>query len=193
MVAPLGPRSPLVLRRRTARTMGRDAGYVTAETALVLPAVAVVATLLVWMLAVGAAQLRCVDAARTAARDVARGEPPGQVADDVRAAAPVGAVFSVSDDGRLLRARVAVRVPLPGPLGRAGLAVDLSGTAFAEPEMSLPQVAVCGGCHAAPPGASAPAATSAPRGAAPPGAGAPRRPQPTTRPSASGRRGNGGG
>ena len=46
----------------------------TAELALVLPLLVAVTLGLVWLLAVGAAQVRTVDAARETARAVARGD-----------------------------------------------------------------------------------------------------------------------
>ena len=53
-------------RRRDQR------GAVTAELALALPLLFAVTVGLVWLLAVGAAQIRVVDAARESARAVAR-------------------------------------------------------------------------------------------------------------------------
>jgi hypothetical protein len=47
---------------------------VTAEAAAVLPLVALVALLLVWVVSVGVVQVRVVDAARDAARAIARGD-----------------------------------------------------------------------------------------------------------------------
>ncbi|OSC53291.1 hypothetical protein B5181_38000, partial [Streptomyces sp. 4F] len=52
--------------RRWSR--GSDKGFVTAETAVVLPVLVVFAMALVWGLLVVAAQIQCVDAARTGAR-----------------------------------------------------------------------------------------------------------------------------
>jgi hypothetical protein len=50
---------------------------VTAELALGLPLLVAVAIGLVWLLAVGAAQVRVVDAAREGARALARGDTEG--------------------------------------------------------------------------------------------------------------------
>jgi Flp pilus assembly protein TadG len=52
-----------------------ERGAVTAELALGLPLLLAVTVGLVWLLAVGAGQVRVVDAAREAARALARGDP----------------------------------------------------------------------------------------------------------------------
>ena len=78
--------------RRTSR--GADRGAVTAETALVLPILLMTTIGLVWLLSLGAAQLRVIDAARETARAVARG-------DDVAAAVAVGERVA-PDGGRVV-------------------------------------------------------------------------------------------
>lgn len=94
-------------------------GSVTAETALVLPAVAV---LLAGVLALGSvvlAQVACVDAARAGARAAARGDASTQVLDQARSLAPAGAsvrmVRRPADVTVMVRARVIL--PLPGSPG----------------------------------------------------------------------------
>jgi len=59
---------------------------VSAETAVALPALVVVLATLLWGLAVGVMQIRCVAAARGAALAAARGEAEAQVAGQVRRA-----------------------------------------------------------------------------------------------------------
>ena len=55
--------------------MSRDErGAVTAETSVVLPLLVAVTLAMVWLVAVGLAQMRATDAAREAARALARGE-----------------------------------------------------------------------------------------------------------------------
>ncbi|MCB5166064.1 pilus assembly protein [Streptomyces bambusae] len=103
-----------------------DRGYVTAEAALVLPALVVFATLLVWALMAAAGQIRCVDAARAGARAAARSEPPDRAAAIAREAAPAGARISVQREGDLWRVRV--EAPAPGP---AALRVRLGARAAA--------------------------------------------------------------
>lgn len=53
----------------------RDGGMVTAELAVALPALVLVLGVLLGALALGADQVRCVDAASAAARSLARGDP----------------------------------------------------------------------------------------------------------------------
>ena len=56
----------------------------TAETAVVLPALVAVLAVLLWGLAVGITQVRCVAAARGAAIAAARGEADAQISTHVR-------------------------------------------------------------------------------------------------------------
>ncbi len=56
------------------RRIGGDCGYATAEAEAALPALLVVLALAVGVVVSVGAQLRCVDAARVAARVVARGD-----------------------------------------------------------------------------------------------------------------------
>jgi hypothetical protein len=62
----------MVIGRR-ARWRG-SGGMVTAEAAVVLPLISLVALVLAWVVSIGIAQVRVVDAARDAARAVARGD-----------------------------------------------------------------------------------------------------------------------
>jgi Flp pilus assembly protein TadG len=87
---------------------------VTAETALALPALALVVGLMLWALLAATAQLRCVDAARAAARSVARGDALAEsVAAGLRLA-PAGAHIQVERGGGLVRVKVEATVG-PGP------------------------------------------------------------------------------
>lgn len=72
-----------------------DAGMVTAELAVAIPAVVLV--LAMGLAALGAVidQVRCVDAARLAARAAARGDPLSEVRALAVRAAPVGAQVSI--------------------------------------------------------------------------------------------------
>ncbi|MGW7436266.1 TadE family type IV pilus minor pilin, partial [Streptomyces sp. NPDC054849] len=67
-----------------------DRGYVTAEAALVIPALVLFAALLVWALMAAAAQIRCVDAARAGARAASRSEPAEVAVAAARAGPPTG-------------------------------------------------------------------------------------------------------
>ncbi|OKI87075.1 hypothetical protein AMK11_13325 [Streptomyces sp. CB02414] len=83
----------------------------TAETAVVLPVLVVFAMALVWGLLVVAAQIQCVDAARTGARAAARQDPADAVAEVTREAAPRGARVTVSREGDRVRVVVVAEPP----------------------------------------------------------------------------------
>jgi hypothetical protein len=110
----------------------RERGYTTAEAAVALPALVLVTALLLWAVLVGSAQVRCVDAAREAARAAARGDP--QAVSLGRAVAPAGASVSVSGGGDLVRAEVSAVSGGPGGL----LSVRVAATAIAEREPGEP-------------------------------------------------------
>lgn len=88
----------------------------TAETAVVLPALVLFVTALVWALLAASAQIQCVDAARAGARAAARQEPPGVVQRVARQAAPDGARVRVSREGDLVHVVVVARPPGPDAL-----------------------------------------------------------------------------
>ncbi|MFJ1795385.1 TadE family type IV pilus minor pilin [Kitasatospora griseola] len=104
---------------------------VTAETAVALPALVLLAAMLIWGVVAAGAQIRCVDAARAGARAAARGD--SDAAAVAAAAAPPGAKVTVALD--TATARVTVEAPCPGP-GRlaAVLSVRLSATAVSARE-----------------------------------------------------------
>ncbi|WP_282703379.1 TadE family type IV pilus minor pilin [Streptomyces sp. CC219B] len=86
-----------------------DRGFVTAESAVVLPVLVMFAMALVWGLLVVAAQIQCVDAARTGARAAARQDPADAVVEVTREAAPAGAEVTVSRNGGLVRVVVVAK------------------------------------------------------------------------------------
>lgn len=96
-----------------------------------MPALVLLAAMLIWGVLACSAQIRCVDAARVGARAAARGEP--DAATQARSAAPPGASVQVAGDARTVR--VTVRVPCPGP-GRlaSALSVQLAAEAVAARE-----------------------------------------------------------
>lgn len=114
---------------RRSRTRPREGGAVTAETAVALPAVAVVAAVLVAVGQAAAAHLQCVDAARAAARLAARGETSELVRGRAAASAPAGATVVLSTAAGQVTVRVSAVVSLP-----LGLAVPVEGTATADAE-----------------------------------------------------------
>ncbi|MFJ5260975.1 TadE family type IV pilus minor pilin [Streptomyces sp. NPDC088387] len=93
-----------------------DRGFVTVETAVALPVLVTFAMALVWGLLVVAAQIQCVDAARTGARAAARQDPDTAVVELARAAAPRGAEVTVSREGDRVRVVVVARPPALGDL-----------------------------------------------------------------------------
>ncbi|MFJ8805623.1 TadE family type IV pilus minor pilin [Streptomyces sp. NPDC102490] len=90
---------------------GPDRGFVTAEAAVVLPVLVVFAMALVWGLLAVAAQIQCVDAARTGARAAARQDPDDAVVEVTREAAPRGARVTVSREAGLVRVLVVADPP----------------------------------------------------------------------------------
>ena len=127
---PVGPAATLQRRR----TRG-DRGSVTAEAALVLPVLLVVLAAAVGVLACVAAQLQCVDAARVAARQAARGEAPAEVLEAGRRVAPAGARFSLRSDGDTVEVVVSAELrPFDGALsGLPSAAVRARAVAPLEP------------------------------------------------------------
>ncbi|MFH9553244.1 TadE family type IV pilus minor pilin [Streptomyces sp. NPDC017435] len=97
--------------RASRAVCGGDRGFVTAESAVVLPVLVVFATALVWGLLVMAAQIQCVDAARTGARAAARQDPADAIIEVTRATAPRGAEVTISREGDQLRVMVVAKPP----------------------------------------------------------------------------------
>ncbi|MGW2475334.1 TadE family type IV pilus minor pilin [Streptomyces sp. NPDC001665] len=118
----------------------------TAEAAMVIPVLALLALALLWALMAASAQIRCVDAARAGARAAARSEPAPQVRAAALAAAPGGAAVQVERAGELWR--VTVTAPTPGP-GRLAVTLRAAAAAAAEdlsvPVGGPPNPAVAGG------------------------------------------------
>jgi Flp pilus assembly protein TadG len=120
-----------------ARTGERQAGWVTAETATVLPVLFVVLGAVLYVLACAGAQLRCTDAAALAARAAARGDSAEQVRQTARAAAPAGAVVDVRYRAEQVEVVVSARVrPMTGPLS-ALPAPRVQGRAVAADERAV--------------------------------------------------------
>jgi hypothetical protein len=103
--------------------VGRDRGSVTAELAVLLPAVVLLLAAVMSAGLATAAQLRCVDAARTGARLAARAEPAAALLATVRAEAPAGASVTVDQGGEFVAVQVSAAVPLPLP-GRPRVGVQ---------------------------------------------------------------------
>lgn len=87
---------------------------VSAETALAIPAVVLVLVLCLAAVQLGVDRVRCVDAARVAARELSRGEDVGRATGDAGRVAPEGARVEAGVAGR--DAVVTVTITPPGPL-----------------------------------------------------------------------------
>lgn len=111
-------------------TRRRDtAGYVTAETAVLLPTLVLVAAALAWLVGLGVAQVQCVDAARDAARALARAEPVEIATELAQQSAPEGARVRVDRSGGSVEVEVTYRATPPGGLLDGAAGFDLRATA----------------------------------------------------------------
>lgn len=91
---------------------------VTAEIAATMPVIVAVLTIALTALGAVTDQLRCVDAARTGARLLARGEQAGRVRSEVERQAPDGAAVALRVGASEVEVVVAGDVPaLLGLLG----------------------------------------------------------------------------
>ncbi|WP_051425561.1 TadE family type IV pilus minor pilin [Jiangella gansuensis] len=106
-------------------------GMVTAELAAAFPALVVVLLGAVWAVTLAAAQLRCDDAAREAARAAARGEDATIIRQVAAEVAPDGADVDVQRSGGTVTVRVSARMSMPGPLGDTVPAPTVRGSAVA--------------------------------------------------------------
>lgn len=111
---------------------------VTAETAMVIPVLVALMLILVWIVSLGIAQVRLVDAAREAARMSARGDPAAEARHTAEKIAPDGTVVEIHEGDGLTRVQADLTVhadlPLVGDLG----AVDLSAQASSVSEGGEP-------------------------------------------------------
>ena len=96
------------------RKSTKDDGSVTAEAAVVLPVIAAFALTLVWMLSVGIAKVETVDAARDAARAIARGDDPAQAVATAARTAPPNSDISIDYTAGVVTVTVSAEVQPPG-------------------------------------------------------------------------------
>lgn len=115
-----------------------ERGAATAELALVLPILVAVTIGLVWLLSVGVAQVRAVDAARETARMAARGDSDAEALARGRAVAIAGSEVTVSRGGGEVRAVVRGTVTGPGGLFGALPGVRVEAEAVAVEEGTAP-------------------------------------------------------
>jgi Flp pilus assembly protein TadG len=118
-------------------------GSVTAETAMVLPALLGVGFTLAFLVVAIGARIRCGDAAWEAARGLARGEPSEFAGQAVRTFAPAGALVTVRQADGYMIVRVADRVAF----GKSSL---LPGLTVADEARVPCEVGVACGATAAP-------------------------------------------
>lgn len=114
--------------------MRHQRGTVTAESALVLPLVAGFALVLVWVVSLGIAQVRTVDAARDAARGLARGDDERQAITVAQRTAPNGARVSIAKSGGSVTVSVSLQAQAPGWLLVPLPAVSLGSESTVEVE-----------------------------------------------------------
>jgi Flp pilus assembly protein TadG len=105
---------------------------VTAEFAVVLPAVILVLGLSLGALGLAMDQVRCVDAARAGARAASRGDSRDAVILIARRAAPSQAVVTVATSGDLVQVSVAAPPRHGGVMLPAWLRASSSATAALE-------------------------------------------------------------
>lgn len=103
------------LRAAPARPRPDESGSVTAEGSVVIPLLVLLTLGLVWLVALGATQVRVVDAARETARAIAREEPRATAVALGERVAPESARFAVEAEEETVR--VTVTAPVRGPGG----------------------------------------------------------------------------
>jgi hypothetical protein len=121
-------------RRQVRAPTRSERGAVTAELALAVPLLLAITLGLIWLLTLGTAQVRMVDATREAARALARGDSADAALEQARQVAPPGARLEVSADGGHVVVRGTVTVDGVGGLFDALPAVELTAEAVAAPE-----------------------------------------------------------
>ncbi len=91
-----------------------ESGSVTAEAAIVLPLMAVFVLALVWMISLGITEVRAVDAARDAAREIARGGDDAAAVAAARDTVPESSTVRVDHGTEDVAVVVTVRQQPPG-------------------------------------------------------------------------------
>lgn len=89
----------------------RDEGTATAEFAVVMPAIVLLVIVLAGAAAIGFSQLRAFDAARSAAREIARGESQAAVVAEAKKHAGDASKVLVRADGGYSTVTVTIRLP----------------------------------------------------------------------------------
>ena len=121
-----------VRRQDRQDCQGGERGAATAELALGIPLLVALTAGLVWMLALGAAQVRVIDASREAARAVARGDDVSTAESTALRIAPADARVRIDlGDGHVV-VTTTVRVTGPG-----GLLASLPGATVTADAVAL--------------------------------------------------------
>ncbi|MFJ8334541.1 TadE family type IV pilus minor pilin [Streptomyces sp. NPDC094437] len=107
----------------------RDAGFVTAESAMVLPVLVMFVLALLWGLLMVVTRIQCVDAASAGARAAARQDPHEAVVRVTREVAPRDAKVTIGREGEQVRVVVVAR---PRGLGALPFEVREEAVAAAE-------------------------------------------------------------
>ena len=112
-----------------------ERGAVTAELAMALPLLLAVTVGLVWLLSIGLAQVRTVDAAREVARALARGEEQSVAVGLGESIAPDGVTFTITRVGERITVHAHGKASGPGGLLPfvSGATLSAQATALAEP------------------------------------------------------------
>lgn len=125
---------PLYRRLRTGWQRRSARGSVTAETAIVLPLLVAFVVGLVWLVSLGVTQARCVDAAREAARALARGDSHQVAVELANRSAPEGAQVSIHPSDQVVEVTVSVQAKPPGAIFGMLPSVRLTSTAVSAME-----------------------------------------------------------
>lgn len=102
----------------TSSRAGADRGFVTAETAVLLPLLVLVAVAFLALVHAAALQSMAQDAAAMGARVAARGEDDAHARAAAVRVVPAGATVSIRREAGLVTVDVRVPVAPSGPLGR---------------------------------------------------------------------------
>ena len=129
-----GAHQPLHRRLSTGWQRRSARGSVTAETAIVLPLLVAFVVGLVWLVSLGVTQARCVDAAREAARALARGDSQQVAVELANRGAPEGAQVSVHASDQVVEVTVSVQTKPPGVIFAMLPSVRLTSTAVSAVE-----------------------------------------------------------
>jgi len=124
----------MVRLRQRMSGAGREQGMVTAEMAVLAPFGVAFGLLLLWIVSLGFTQVQLVDAAREAARLVARGEPVASASAVAQRQAPPDARVRVTEHDGLVTVRVSARSRLPLPVLRQVGARTLEASAVSADE-----------------------------------------------------------